>query len=109
MFVLDAVSGNEAIDCLADGDTLLPQKAVVPCALYNKSSIDHVCLSEPAQCAADLFKVGIMAKALQHFCEDQVTDEDGSRIQYGMKKVGLWVFHAVEVIHLYTCVNNQHG
>ena len=64
MLVLDTVRGNQAIYCLADGDAFLPQESVVPCALYCDGGINHVCLSEPPQGAADFFEVRIMAKAL---------------------------------------------
>src|SRR3990172_564747 len=109
MIVLNAVGGDEAVYRLSDSDSFLSQEAIVSCTLHRQGGIDHACLHKFPQCAADFLKIWVVTKALQHFCQNQVTDEDWGVFQSNVQKIGLWIFNAVEIINPDAGVNNKHG
>ena len=76
MIVFNAKSGNETVHCLADSDSFLPQEAITSCAFHRQHRVDHAFLHKFPQYSVDFLKIGVVTKALQYFCQNQVAAED---------------------------------
>ena len=99
MIVFNTKSGDETIHHFTDSNTLLAKETIVPGTLHSQCWIDHLGLDKLSQHAACCFKIGLLAKALQHFGQNQVTNQNGNLIQNAIQELGLGRFRAIEVVY----------
>src|SRR3990172_783970 len=109
MFVFDAIGCNEAVDCLANGDSLAPQRAIIAGALQRQCRIHHLYLGVFSKRTAGLLEIGILSKPLQHFSKNDVADQNRRLVRNLVKIIRLRTFNAIKVINPNRRVNDQHG
>lgn len=85
--VLDAVRCNQDVDRSADGDSKSSQMTIVSGSERGCAVVEHRRNLETTQIAFDALSMAIVACALKHFEQDQVANDDRSRIAYGIKLV----------------------
>ena len=98
VFILDAECSDEAVYSLANRYPFAAQQTEVARALQGETGVDHLYLGEFAERPASFLKINILAKALQHFRQDQIANQDRPLIHHLMKIICLKVLDPVEVI-----------
>ena len=109
MIALKAIGGDQIVDRFANSNPFLPQSAIVSSTLDGKIGANQADLQKFSQGAARFLKIGILAKALDHFCQDQIAHKDGGVFKNAVQVIGLRGFSAVEIVDPDRGVNQQHG
>src|SRR5580658_2091293 len=103
-----AESGNPTVDCLADGITLRPQRAVVPSGFgrqFDASSREHM---ESQKLVVNLEKHAWIAHPLQDFAQDQVCQSQALPLQRTVEPCCFWVGSASQVVDPHSRIDDDH-
>lgn len=106
---LDDKGSDHAINRFAHGLPLFAQAAVVGGALQRNLHADHLKNRKAQQRLLRPVKFLIMAKALQHLPEDNITDCQLLLTQCSVQRFGLGRHFAIEIVDPDRRVNDPHG
>lgn len=85
----EAAGGDQRIYCLADRDATLAQRAIVARRLYCNVLTADVDSVHPGQQFPRLIEIPLAAKALQHFGQDEVADDQQFAARQCVQPFGL--------------------
>lgn len=85
------------------------QQAIVSRCLPRQVNTTHLEYGQLQQLALDILCDDLIANALQHFAQDQISEPETLAIELGMHPLCLRILHAFEVIDPDSRVDDHHA